>query len=350
MEFSLFFFADDAMDATLGARGRYRLLLDAARFADAHDFTAVWTPERHFHPFGGLYPNPAVTGAAVAAVTGRVGIRAGSVVAPLQDPLRIAEEWSTVDNLSGGRAAVSFASGWHPYDFVLAPDEFERRRDGAVRAMETVRTLWSGGTVTRPNGVGDEVEVRIYPPPVQPALPMWLTSAGTPDTFRAAGAAGAGVLTHLVKQGVDSLADNIRAYRESFRQQCPSMPAPGTVTLMVHTLVAPDDEAAEVARDPLRRYVAGSMGLFGTGAATPRPAGRPLPAGMRERLIDLAVDRYLTTAGLIGSIDSAIATVERFRAAGVDELACLLDFGVPADDVISSLKHLDVVRRTTCGS
>ena len=61
----------------------YRLLLDGARFADAHGFAAVWTPERHFHAFGGLYPNPAVTGAAVAAVTSRVSIRAGSVVLPL---------------------------------------------------------------------------------------------------------------------------------------------------------------------------------------------------------------------------------------------------------------------------
>src|SRR5947207_2107346 len=83
-----------------------------ARFADEHGFAAVWTPERHFHPFGGVYPSPAVTGAAVAAVTSRVGVRAGSVVGPLHSPVQIAEEWAVVDNLSGGRAGVSFASGW----------------------------------------------------------------------------------------------------------------------------------------------------------------------------------------------------------------------------------------------
>ena len=47
-------------------RDRYRLLLEGAKFADAHGFAAVWTPERHFHEFGGLYPNPALTSAAVA--------------------------------------------------------------------------------------------------------------------------------------------------------------------------------------------------------------------------------------------------------------------------------------------
>ena len=99
MDFSLFYFANDSRES---AGRRYELLIEGARFADENGFTAVWTPERHFHPFGGLYPNPAVTGAAVAAVTKRVQVRAGSVVSPLHHPLRIAEEWSVVDNLSGG--------------------------------------------------------------------------------------------------------------------------------------------------------------------------------------------------------------------------------------------------------
>ena len=53
-------------------------------------------PERHFHPFGGTYPNPSVTGAAIAAATSRVRIRAGSVVAPLH-PLRIVGLLGSVD-------------------------------------------------------------------------------------------------------------------------------------------------------------------------------------------------------------------------------------------------------------
>src|SRR5690606_26160226 len=92
MDFSLFYFASEDSERTAGilpAAGegrqdaggaessRYRLLLEGARFADRHGFKAVWTPERHFHSFGGLYPNPAVVGAAIAAVTERVEIRAG---------------------------------------------------------------------------------------------------------------------------------------------------------------------------------------------------------------------------------------------------------------------------------
>src|SRR3954452_23193304 len=136
MDLSLFYFADDS-----AADGdRYRLLLEGARFADANGFAAVWTPERHFHPFGGLYPNPSVTSAAIAAITDRVKIRAGSVVAPLHHPLRIAEEWSVVDNISRGRAGISFASGWHATDYALRPENYLDRKRLLGEYVDTVRS------------------------------------------------------------------------------------------------------------------------------------------------------------------------------------------------------------------
>ena len=142
MRFSLSYFAND--EEEMSGR-KYRLLLEGARLADRRGFAAVWTPERHFHSFGGLYPSPAVTGAAIAAATTRIGIRAGSVVLPLHDPIRVAEDWAVIDNLSDGRVGVSFASGWHPDDFVLAPNQFPQRRELLRSGIEQVRALWRGG-------------------------------------------------------------------------------------------------------------------------------------------------------------------------------------------------------------
>src|SRR4051794_5598232 len=211
MDFSLFFFAESGAVAGDG----YRLLLESARFADANGLSAVWTPERHFHPFGGLYPNPAVTGAAIAAVTERVGIRAGSVVAPLHHPLRIAEEWAVVDNLSGGRVGVSFASGWHATDFVLRPETYADRKRALADTVDQVCRLWRGDSLEFPDGTGAPRSIRIFPPPVQRELPIWITSAGSADTFRSAGTLGAGVLTHLLGQSPADLAGKIAAYREA---------------------------------------------------------------------------------------------------------------------------------------
>ncbi|RKH19691.1 LLM class flavin-dependent oxidoreductase, partial [Corallococcus sp. CA031C] len=110
MDLSLIYFANDE-DTLTGPK--YELLIEGSKFADANGFSAVWTPERHFASFGGLYPQPAVVAAGVATVTKNLRLRSGSVVLPLHDPLLIAEQWSVVDNLSQGRVGMSVATGWH---------------------------------------------------------------------------------------------------------------------------------------------------------------------------------------------------------------------------------------------
>jgi natural product biosynthesis luciferase-like monooxygenase protein len=342
MDLSLFYFADDS-----AADGdRYRLLLEGARFADANNFTAVWTPERHFHPFGGLYPNPSVTSAAIAAVTERVKIRAGSVVAPLHHPLRIAEEWSVVDNLSHGRAGVSFASGWHATDFALKPENYFGRRELVTEHIRTVQRLWRGETVTAANGVGDLQEVRIFPPPVQPDLPVWLTSAGHVETFRLAGALGMGVLTHLLDQDLGMLTTKITEYRKALAARPDYQGEPGHVVLMVHSyLDETDDAARELVRRPLSDYIRSSLRL--SLVSQMDGAGRVDPSQMSDEDMDFLVERAfnrLFEAGLLGTVAKAEATIGRFREAGVDEVACLIDFGLPAETVLMGLRRLNQLR------
>ncbi|SBT65713.1 natural product biosynthesis luciferase-like monooxygenase domain-containing protein [Micromonospora sediminicola] len=349
MDFSLFFFADTGAG---GADG-YRLLLESARFADANGFSAVWTPERHFHSFGGQYPNPAVVGAALAAVTTRLGIRAGSVVAPLHHPVRIAEEWSVVDNLSGGRVGVSFASGWHAVDFVLRPENYPDRKNAMVESVETVRRLWRGEEVEFPDGAGEKSSIRVFPAPIQADLPIWITSAGSTDTFRAAGRLGAGLLTHLLGQGHDSLARNIAAYRAELTRTH-GADARGHVALMLHTMIGTDrDEVRELVREPFSRYLGSSIDLVVKASSGLLPPGfdpSRLPERDRQLLVRHAFDRYFTTSGLFGTVADGVAVVERLRAVGVDEIACLVDFGVPHDDVLGSLRHLAELRGRTAAA
>jgi len=346
MDFSLFFFAES--DAAAG--DGYRLLLESARFADANGLSAVWTPERHFHSFGGLYPNPAVTGAALAAVTERVGIRAGSVVAPLHHPVRIAEEWSVVDNLSNGRVGVSFASGWHGVDFVLRPENYPDRKNVMVDAVETVRRLWRGEAVEFSDGVGEKQAIRIFPAPVQSELPVWITSAGSAETFRAAGRLGVRVLTHLLGQGHDSLAENIAAYRDELSQTYGNADR-GQVAVMLHTMLGTDrDEVRESVREPFSNYLRSSVDLIVRTASGLLPPGldlNRLPDRDKEFLIAHAFDRYFTTSGLFGTVDDGVELVNRLRAIGVDEIACLIDFGVPHDEVLRSLRYIAELRHRT---
>ena len=346
MDFSLFYFADEATAGTATGTGRYDLLMAGARYADAHGFSAVWTPERHFHPFGGLYPNPAVTGAAVAAVTDRVAVRAGSVVAPLHHPARIAEEWSVVDNLSGGRAGVALASGWHVRDFALRPEAYEDRKQVLVRTAETVRRLWRGESVTFPDGNGDPVDVRIFPPPLQPDIPLWVTSAGSIDTFRTAGELGAGVLTHLLGQELPELSGKIEAYRAAFAADHPQRAGDANVVVMLHALLGTDRETVRTQiREPFSAYLRSSIGLIAKGAGGLDPD--ELSPDDIDYIVTRSFDRYFDTAGLFGTVDDAVKLVDQLQRIGVDDIACLIDFGVPHDVVIAGLDYLGEARRAT---
>ncbi|MDB4975917.1 MAG: Natural product biosynthesis luciferase-like monooxygenase protein [Myxococcaceae bacterium] len=338
VELSLFFFGN-APAAEPEAVDPYRMLFDAAAFADEHDFRAIWTPERHFHSFGGLYPSPSVLAAALAAHTKRIGIRAGSVVLPLHDPLRVAEEWALLDNLSHGRIGISFASGWQPDDFVLAADSYADRKAKMLTALEEVRSLWRGGRLRRRNGKGVETEVAVYPRPVQKELPVWLTSAQQPETFRVAGEVGAGILTHLIGHTLEQLADKIKIYRDAFRKA--GHPGEGHVTLMMHTYVGADlDEVKRTVRKPLKDYIATSYDLMsGLGRAL-KVDMNGLPPEELEQLLEHGFERFFESSGLLGTVDTVSTQIARVEAIGVDEVGCLIDFGVSDEQALQALRHL----------
>jgi natural product biosynthesis luciferase-like monooxygenase protein/amino acid adenylation domain-containing protein/non-ribosomal peptide synthase protein (TIGR01720 family) len=343
---SLFYFASASGDAPVPAGGRYRLLLEGAKLADRRGFTAVWTPERHFHAFGGLYPNPSVTGAAVAAVTERVAVRAGSVVLPLHDPVRVAEEWAVVDNLSHGRAGIAFASGWHADDFVFRPESYAARKDVLFQGVETVRRLWRGEAIRARGGAGREIEIRILPRPVQAELPVWITAAGAPETFARAGEIGAHLLTHLLGQTIEEVAEKVAVYRAA-RAAHGHDPEAGCVTLMLHTLVGEDRAAVrEAVRGPFTAYLASSLGLVGS-LARSLGLGADLDAlGEQDRadLLAFAFERYFETGALFGDRRGCLALLDRLSGIGVDEVACLIDFGVDDEAVLSGLERLAEVR------
>ena len=335
-DFSLFYFASSA-----GADGSnlYRLLLEGARFADDNGFAAVWTPERHFAAFGGVFPNPAVTGAAVAAVTRRVQVRAGSCVLPLNDPLKVAEDWSVVDNLSNGRVGLAFASGWNPNDFALAPERFKSRHQVLFDGVDIFRRFWSGQPVRRVNGVGTEIDVQLHPAPVQAMPPIWITAAGHPDTFRSAGERGAYVLTHLLGQTTGELADKIAQYRQAWRAA--GHGGEGKVSLMLHTFIADTDEQAMAeVRRPFRDYLATSLALI-NGMRAEVEGGEGMDT---EAILDLAVNRYFKSAALFGSPERCAAIIDELSTIGVGEIACLIDFGVPTDTVLASLPKLAALK------
>ena len=358
IEFSLFYFASDESEE--GVADKYNLLLEGAKFGDKNGFSAVWTPERHFHAFGGLYPNPSVAGAAIAAITENIGIRAGSCVLPLHSPIRVAEEWSLVDNLSKGRVGISFAAGWQPNDFVLKPENFADRKSAMFRDIEVVKQLWRGETIPFPGPTGDMVDVRTLPRPIQPELPVWATAAGNPETFRMAGEGGFYLLTHLLGQTVEQLGEKLEIYRQAWRDA--GHAGEGHVTLMLHTFVGDDVEAVRnIVREPMKEYLRSSLMLikqaawhFPTFKQKAQESGKnpmeifeseDLSDEEMDALLEFAFNRYFDTSGLFGTPVSCLTMVNDLKGINVDEIACQIDFGVPSVMALEHLGHLNNLKQ-----
>ena len=339
MDFSIFFFS---ADGTTSEQDRYRLLTESARFADRNGFTAIWTPERHFQTFGGLYPNASVLSAALAMITERVQIRAGSVVLPLHSPVRVAEDWALVDNLSRGRVGISFATGWHEHDYVILPANYEDRREIMFRDIEVVRRLWAGEEVVLPGPGGKKTMVRTLPRPIQRQLPFWVTVA-SPRTWLRAGEIGANVLTALGGLSLEDLSQSIASYRKA-RFENGHDPRTGVVSLMLHTYLGTDaDGIREKVRAPLKNYLQSYLDQFKPMVAQ---GITDSSSGEMQELLNLAFENYFENSSLLGTPAKCAAMIEKVSAAGVNETACLLDFGIDFDSTMRSLELLAGLRQS----
>lgn len=342
MQFGLMFFAsgEDNLESD-----RYRLVIESAKYADQNGFSSIWIPERHFTALGCLYPNPVVLQAALARETQTIRLQAGSVVLPLHDPIRVAEEWAMVDNLSGGRVGLSFASGWNPGDFAFFPDRYDQRWQIMEEGILTVQKLWQGDSIFVQGGDGQSRQVRVYPTPIQKQLPLWVTAASNPKTFMKAGELGANLLTHLFDQDLATLAQKIASYRQASVE---NGHRPGKVTVTLHTYMGSDLAAVrEQVRHPYCDYLKANLPLL-KGLSYSRGQSVDL-ASLSQVDLDQMTDRifekfYSEGRSLLGTPESCQSLVEQLYRIGVNEIACLLDFGPHPDLILQTLPHLNRLR------
>jgi len=125
----------------------------------------------------------------------------------------------------------------------------------------------------------------------------------------------------------------------------------------LHPFVSDNAEFVwKTVRRPFRDYLKTYRDLSRNGHSSHALAGqRPSAAAKTpsnldseiEALLDNAVDRYLGTSGLFGTPEICLQMIDKLRGIGVDEVACLVDFGVETDLVLASLRHLKELQEKT---
>lgn len=337
MKLSIYFFSTDD---EVSNEERYEFLFTVAEHADRAGYHALWTPERHFQEFGGSYPNPAVLSAALSRVTRQIRLRAGSVVMPHHHPARLVEDWALVDQLSGGRAGVCLATGWHKGDFVFYPERYEDRRAYTFDQVETLRALWRGDEVTFDGPHGEQLSVHTHPHPIQAELPLWIVHSSNPETWIRAGELGLNVLSLL--DHWERLENNIRAYRDA-RARAGHDPSGGIITLGLHTFVGDDDDTVRgIVRGPLGGYLSSFLKQRGGDAAL-HGESKSISEEEKRLLVDNVFEDMFENRALFGTPERCVAMIERVAAIGVNEVACLVDFGLPFTTVLEGLPKLDEV-------
>lgn len=157
----------------------YAFTLELCEEADRLGIDSVWFTEHHRFDDGYL-SQPLTMAAAVAARTRECRIGTGIIVAPLHNPVEIAEQAAIVDLVSGGRLDLGLGAGYRIPEFELYGASTTRRYAETDRRVSEIRRLWSSGEIT--------------PGPVQDPVPVWLGYLGPQGAARA-GRLGANLLT-----------------------------------------------------------------------------------------------------------------------------------------------------------
>jgi natural product biosynthesis luciferase-like monooxygenase protein len=340
VRFSFLFFSDLRKDIPDAAK--YAFMRDITLFADRVGFEAIYLPERHFHEFGSIYANPAIVAAHLIPQTKHVRFRTAGVSLPLHHPAEVVEWWAMNDVLSNGRVDLGFGSGWAKNDFVYAPANYEDRRRICSETIGVVQRLWRGEAVEFAGPDGVPVPISVYPRPVQRELNVWLLVTSSDDGFIHAGRQGYNVFTMLYGNNLDVMQKKIALYRNA-RREAGLDPQAGTVTLMLHTLLLEDRaRVLRAVEAPFRSYIKSSLDAHVATLVAQRGGDMP-DETERAKMLDYAYERYTRTGAIFGTVADGQDMVAQAKAAGVDEIACLVDFGVDYEIVLESLDHLETL-------
>jgi natural product biosynthesis luciferase-like monooxygenase protein len=167
--------------------------MELMRAAEELGFDSVWPAEHHFTEYG-YCASPALSLAAIASETQRIRLGTGVVVLPLNHPLRVAEDYAFLDQLSGGRVDLGVGRGYQPLEFERYGVEQSQTRGQFDEAVQIIQQAWNEGRVDFEGAHYRFHDVPIRPQPFQkPHPPIWM-AALSPETFELAGRYGLNLL------------------------------------------------------------------------------------------------------------------------------------------------------------
>jgi len=328
MEFGYFTLSDNHYEGnTRDANTFVKDLTAEALYADKLGMHSAWIGEHHFNSLG-VNSSPEMVLAYIAAQTKHIRLAPAVTVLPLHNPIRVAEQWATLDLLSGGRVDFAAGRGYDRREYLPFGVSFEDNQSIFDEGMEIVRTLWnSGGKRIDHKGKHYQFEdVRITPQPLQNPLPMYVASFSKPSIELAArlncGLIVAPFAAAMSFGGLKQVAD---LYHESCAKYGTK---PHRLMCSYFTHFA-DDEASEKAQRArqIRYYKECVIPSFPGDPRTAPPSYRYF-IDMVERLHKVKPEDLTENSVLIGNSARITEILKKVEAAGFDEVILYFNVGM----------------------
>lgn len=290
--------------AQVGAE-RVQRMLEEAELADRVGLDVYSIGEHHREEY--VASAPAVLLAAIAARTEKIRLSSAVTVLSSDDPVRVFQQFATVDLISGGRAEIivgrgSFTESYPLFGFDLRHyDElFAEKLDLLLHLRDEVKVYWQGKH--RPSLTGQGV----WPRPLQTALPIRLGVGGTPNSFARAGALGLPLTVAIIGGEPHRFRPLVDLYREAGRR---AGHAPESLDVAVHAIgyVAESDQKAADELWPAYSHTFGRIGRERGWA----PSSRAAFDAQRGPTGAFVVGSPETAARKLQHIDEALGGVSR---------------------------------------
>ncbi|MBD5635315.1 MAG: LLM class flavin-dependent oxidoreductase, partial [Candidatus Eremiobacteraeota bacterium] len=197
--------------------GRLRNLISEIELAEAVGLDSFGVGEHHRAEF--LDSAPTIVLAAAAARTQRIRLTSAVTVLSAADPVRVFQEFATLDLISQGRAEIvagrgSFVEAYPLFGLALQDYDalFVEKLDLLLKIRASTHVTWSGSFRPPLTGQG------VYPRPLQDPLPVWVGVGGTPASFARAGTLGLPLMVAIIGGEPRQFRSLIDLYREAGRR------------------------------------------------------------------------------------------------------------------------------------
>jgi natural product biosynthesis luciferase-like monooxygenase protein len=250
MRYGLFYLPSSLPATRAEGAERFRTVVDQVSFGEQIGFDSVWLAEHHFHSFAGLFSSPPVIGAAIAQRTTQMRIGTAVLLLPYHNPLRVAEDYATLDCLSNGRVEFGVGHGfvkWEALTFGVALDEL---RDRFKENLEVVLKAWAEPALHHKGRFHEFNGVHVYPRPVQEPHPaVWMAATTSVESFELSGRSGFHMMLIPFLNDVEELRVKMQAYFEA-RRAAGHDPSTARVLGVYHAYVGESSAEARAAAAP----------------------------------------------------------------------------------------------------